>query len=43
MAIDPRPGFGALLKLARGGIGKNLAEALGHLDGAVAVRRTATD
>lgn len=43
MAIDPRPGFGALLKLAQGGIGKNLAEALGHLDGAVAVRRTTAD
>ena len=39
MAIEPRRGFGPLVKLARGGIEKNLTQALRNLDGAVAARR----
>ncbi|WP_421121931.1 SRPBCC family protein [Aquihabitans daechungensis] len=39
MAIEPRRGFGPVLKVARGGIAKNLAKALRQLDGATAARR----
>jgi hypothetical protein len=42
MAIEPRRGWGFLVKAARGSVAKNLAKALGHLDGAVAVRRSTT-
>jgi uncharacterized protein YndB with AHSA1/START domain len=41
MAIEPRRGFGLLVKAARGGVARNLKQALGHLGGAVAVRRSA--
>lgn len=39
MAIEPRRGFGLLLKAAQRGVAKNLAQALRQLDGAVAARR----
>ena len=39
MAIEPRRGCGLLVKAARRGIERNLAQALGNLDGAVAARR----
>lgn len=41
MAIDPRPGFGPLVKLAKGGVAKNLRVALRELNGAVARNRPA--
>lgn len=43
MAIEPRKGFGLLLKGARGGIAKNLGKALRNLDGATAARRAAAE
>lgn len=39
MAIEPRRGFGLLVKAATRGIEKNLTQALARLDGVVAARR----
>ena len=39
MAIEPRRGFGLLVKAVRGGVAKNLAKALRSLDGVTAARR----
>ena len=41
MAIEPRTGFGPLIKLIRGGIEKNLTKAMRNLNGEVASRRSA--
>ncbi len=40
MAIQPRPGFGPLVRAGRRSVERNLSRALGNLDEATAARRT---